>query len=65
MNKKRIERTKRKREKGNDRERDAREGGKTQSFGKICLLDHESSVEVGYGFSYDIRIKLLIENDMY
>ena len=38
--------------------------GKTQSLGN-CLLDHESSVEVGYGFSYDIRSKLLIENDMY
>ena len=29
-----------------------------------CLLDHESSVEVGYGF-YAIRSKLLIANDMY
>ena len=55
---------KRKREKGIDRERRSRRG-KTQSFGKICLLDYESSVEVGYGFSYDIRSKLLIENDMY
>ena len=31
----------------------------------ICLLDHQFSVEVGYGFSYDIRSKLLIANDMY
>ena len=30
----------------------------------ICLLDHESSVEVDYGF-YAIRSKLLIANDMY
>ena len=29
-----------------------------------CLLDQNSSVEVGYGF-YTIRSKLLIENDMY
>ena len=28
------------------------------------LLDHHSSVEVGYGF-YTIRSKLLIANDMY
>ena len=28
-----------------------------------CLLDHESSVEVGYGF-HAIRSKLLIANDM-
>ena len=29
-----------------------------------CLLDQNSSVEVGYGF-YTIRSKLLIANDMY
>ena len=28
-----------------------------------CLLDHESSMEVGYGF-YAIRSRLLIANDM-
>ena len=33
-------------------------------LGKL-LVDSNSSVEVGYGFSYDIRSKLLIENDMY
>ena len=36
---------------------------KTQSLGNH-LLDHESSVEVGYGF-HAIRSKLLIANDMY
>ena len=35
---------------------------KTQSLGNH-LLDHESSVEVGYGF-HAIRSKLLIANDM-
>ena len=43
-------------------ERDTNEEEK-QSLGN-CLLDHESSVEVGYGF-YAIRSKLLIANDMY
>ena len=33
-------------------------------LGKL-LVDSNSSVEVGYGFSYDIRSELLIENDMY
>ena len=53
----------RKREKGIDRERDDREGEKHKALGNF-LLDHYSSVEVGYGF-YDIRSKLLIANDMY
>ena len=57
--KKRIER---KRRESIERERRPRRG-KTQSFGKICLLDHESSVEVVYGF-HAIRSKLLIANDM-
>ena len=35
---------------------------KNKAFG-ICLLDHQSSVEVGYGF-HAIRSKLLIANDM-
>ena len=49
MNKK-IERTEEK--ESTDRERE--EGrGKQRSWGN-CLLDHESSVEVGYGF-YTIR----------
>ena len=29
------------------------------------FVDFISSVEVGYGFYYNIRSKLLIENDMY
>ena len=37
--------------------------GKRKGLGNF-LLDHESSVEVGYGF-YAIRSKLLIANDMY
>ena len=37
---------------------------KEQKLGKF-LLDHESSVEVGYGYFYAIRSKLLIANDMY
>ena len=45
-----------------DRERDERRG-KTKAW-EICLLDQNSSVEVGYGF-YTIRSKLLIANDMY
>ena len=47
---------------GESIERDERRG-KTQGFGKF-LLDHQSSVEVGYDF-YTIRSKLLIANDMY
>ena len=35
-----------------------------KAFWGNCLLDHESSVEVGYGF-YAIHSKLLIPNDMY
>ena len=45
-----------------DRER-RNEEEKHKALGN-CLLDHESSVEVGYGF-YAIRSKLLIANDMY
>ena len=44
-----------------------RERGETKKKAKILrisLLDHNSSVEVGYGF-YAIRSKLLIANDMY
>ena len=52
--------------KNREREKNDRERGETkrkQSLGN-CLLDHESSVEVGYGF-YAIRSRLLIANDMY
>ena len=52
---------KRKREKV-ERERGSNERKTTQSLGNH-LLDHESSVEVGYGF-HAIRSKLLIANDM-
>ena len=31
---------------------------------RISLLDHDSSMEVGFGF-YAIRSELLIANDMY
>ena len=51
--------------KNKKRERGSIEKGKHKALEKICLLDHESSVEVGYGFSYEIRSKLLIANDMY
>ena len=44
---KKIERTRERERKLNEREDRTR--GKTQSLGN-CLLDHESSVEVGYGF---------------
>ena len=60
MNKE-IRKNKRKREKV-ERERGSNERKKTQSLGNH-LLDHESSVEVGYGF-HPIRSKLLIVNDM-
>ena len=46
LNKKRIERTE-------EKERNDREREKTKKIAKIlrnCLLDHTSSVEVGYGF---------------
>ena len=43
-----------------ERERSREEGNKALGD---CLLDHESSVEVGYGF-YAIRSRLLIANDM-
>ena len=56
------ENRKNKEREGESIERDERRG-KTQGFGKF-LLDHYSSVEVGYGF-YAIRSKLLIANDMY
>ena len=55
-----IERTRRGKEK---RSREIRTKRKHKLLG-ICLLDHESSVEVDYGF-YAIRSKLLIANDMY
>ena len=50
-----------------EKERNDREREKTKKIVKNlrnCLLDHESSMEVGYGF-YAIRSKLLIANDMY
>ena len=59
MNKK--NRKNKEREKNRSRERE------TKRIAKLwgnCLLDHESSVEVGYGF-YAIDSKLLIANDMY
>ena len=40
------------------------EAERISKLGKL-LVDSNSSVEVGYAFSYDIRSKLLIENDMY
>ena len=48
------------------REKRSRERGKKKKAKilRISLLDHNSSVEVGYGF-YTIRSKLLIANDMY
>ena len=52
--------------KNREREKNDRERGETKRKTKlwgICLLDDESSVEVGYGF-YAIRSKLLIANDM-
>ena len=55
-----IERTKRERE---SRTRKRRNEKKNKALGN-CLLDQNSSVEVGYGF-YTIRSKLLIANDMY
>ena len=47
-----------------ERERESNEKGENKAWRKICLLDHNSSVEVGYGFSC-FHSKLLIENDMY
>ena len=58
MNKK--NRKNKEREKNRSRERE------TKRIAKLwgnCLLDHESSVEVGYGF-HAILSKLLIANDM-
>ena len=55
------------RETEKERERVERER-ETKGIARILrrqLVDRNSSVEVGYGFSYDIRSKLLIENDMY
>ena len=48
------------------REKLSRERGtkKKAKILRISLLDHNSSVEVGYGF-YAIRSKFLIANDMY
>ena len=60
MNKK-IERTERE---GETIERERGETKKKAKILRISLLDHNSSVEVGYGF-YAIRSKLLITNDMY
>ena len=59
MNKKK-KRTERER-KRIDREKGTK--GKRKRLGN-SLLEHESLVEVGYGF-YTIRSKLLIANDMY
>ena len=56
-----------KRRKDREREKNDRERGGTKRKAKILrisLLDHNSSVEVCYGF-YGIRSKLLIANDMY
>ena len=53
--------------KNREREKRSRERGETNKKAKILrisLLDHNSSVEVGYGF-YTICSKLLIANDMY
>ena len=47
-----------------DREREREKRREKQRSSGNCLLDHESLVEVGYGF-YTIRSKLLIANDMY
>ena len=47
----------------NKRERENRTRKRETKLGKF-LLNHSSSVEVGYGF-YTIRSKLLIANDMY
>ena len=60
MNKKNRKNKERERE---DRTRKRRNEKKAKILGN-CLLGHESSVEVGYGF-YAIRSKLLIVNDMY
>ena len=49
-------------QKEQENEREDRTRGKTQSLGN-CFIDHESSVEVGYGF-YAIRSKVLIANGM-
>ena len=55
-----------KKRKNGKREKRSRERGtkKKAKILRISLLDHNSSVEVGYGF-YAIRSKLLIANDMY
>ena len=53
---------KRQKERENDREK--RETKRIAKLWGNCLLDHESSVEVGYGFML-FRSKLLIANDMY
>ena len=45
-----------------DREREKNEEENEKALGN-CLLDQNSSVEVGYGF-YAIRSRLLIVNDM-
>ena len=53
--------------KNREREKKDRERGETKKKAKILrisLLDHNSSVELGYGF-YAIHSKLLIGNDMY
>ena len=58
MNKK-IERTRRVKEK----DREKRENEEETKLWEIACLITNSSVEVGYGF-YAIRSKLLIANDM-
>ena len=60
MNKKKNRKNRGERE---ERSRERRNEEENKALGN-CLLDHESSVEVGYGF-YAIRSKLLIANDMY
>ena len=62
MNKK-NRKNKRKREKV-ERERGSNERKKHKAWEITCLIT-KSLVELGYGFSYDIRNKLLIANDMY
>ena len=46
-----------------ERERERGETKKKAKILRISLLDHNSSVEVGYGF-YTIRSELLIADDM-
>ena len=50
--------------KNKERERVSNEGEEETQLGEICLLEFNSSVEVGYGF-YAIRSKLLTTTDMY